>query len=197
MCPRSAEQVEQLKDERRSALLRAARVVFSRKGFAAAKIADVAAGAGISHGLVYHYFPDKEALFAATVSLAVEGWQSLLSQVLEEPGTPLDRLTSLCGKMIAGLGDEPEYLLLIIQAHTGEGVPESLRALLQQHRRKVFEDLTTLIVEGQRAGLIVREIPDALARALLALIQGMAINRLIDAGETPPPLVVVTRLLKV
>ena len=67
MCPRSAERFEQIKDERRRALLRAARVVFGRKGFAAAKIADIAAQAGISHGLVYHYYPEKESLFSATV----------------------------------------------------------------------------------------------------------------------------------
>lgn len=72
MCPRSAEQVEQLKGERRGALLRAARVVFARKGLSAAKISEIAAAAGYSYGLVYHYFPQKESLFAAVVEESVK-----------------------------------------------------------------------------------------------------------------------------
>ena len=63
MCPRSAEQVEQLKGERRGALLRAARVVFAKKGLSAAKISEIAAAAGYIQGLAISRILDKDADF--------------------------------------------------------------------------------------------------------------------------------------
>ncbi|EYF01965.1 TetR/AcrR family transcriptional regulator [Chondromyces apiculatus] len=196
MCPRSAEQVEQLKDERRAALLQAARVAFARNGFAATKIADVAAGAGISHGLVYHYFPDKEALFAATVGAAVEGWKGLLWAAAQQGGTPWDRLASVCAQMMAGMRDEPEYLLIILHAHLSEAVPAPLREALKCHGMKVLEDLTAMIEEGQRAGQITPAAPEELASALLSVVQGMTLSQLMNPGATWPSLDVVLRLLK-
>jgi AcrR family transcriptional regulator len=49
--------------ERRQAILTAALREFSARGFAAARLDDVAEAAGIAKGTIYLYFRDKEALF--------------------------------------------------------------------------------------------------------------------------------------
>jgi AcrR family transcriptional regulator len=49
--------------ERRLAILASALQEFSQKGFAAARLEDVAVRAGIAKGTIYLYFRDKEALF--------------------------------------------------------------------------------------------------------------------------------------
>jgi AcrR family transcriptional regulator len=49
--------------ERRQAILAAALQEFSTRGFAAARLDDVAVAAGIAKGTIYLYFRDKEALF--------------------------------------------------------------------------------------------------------------------------------------
>jgi AcrR family transcriptional regulator len=49
--------------DRRQAILAAALEEFSARGFAAARLDDVAAGAGVAKGTIYLYFRDKEALF--------------------------------------------------------------------------------------------------------------------------------------
>src|SRR5258707_13970884 len=48
---------------RRQAILTAALQEFSARGFAAARLDDVALAAGIAKGTIYLYFRDKEALF--------------------------------------------------------------------------------------------------------------------------------------
>ena len=48
-------------------LREAALAAFADRGYAAAGIAEIARRAGISAGNVYHYFPDKAALFAAVL----------------------------------------------------------------------------------------------------------------------------------
>jgi AcrR family transcriptional regulator len=49
--------------QRRQAILAAALKEFSDRGFAAARLDDVAVAAGIAKGTIYLYFRDKEALF--------------------------------------------------------------------------------------------------------------------------------------
>ena len=56
-----------LKTERPAAILQAALEEFSAKGFAATRLDDVAARAGITKGTIYLYFPSKEDLFVATL----------------------------------------------------------------------------------------------------------------------------------
>jgi len=58
---------ERRKDARPSELLSAALDTFVEKGYAAAKLDDIAARAGVSKGTLYLYFDNKEALFKAVV----------------------------------------------------------------------------------------------------------------------------------
>lgn len=49
-------------DERRDEILAAARALFAERGIAKTSISDVAERVGITRGLVYHYFTDKDTL---------------------------------------------------------------------------------------------------------------------------------------
>ena len=53
--------------ERQAAIFDAACRVIRDKGFHQARMADIAREAGISYGLVYHYFGSKAELFEALV----------------------------------------------------------------------------------------------------------------------------------
>lgn len=57
--------------ERRQAIVDAALTEFSAKGFAAARLDDIAAGAGVGKGTIYLYFKDKEALFQELVRTSI------------------------------------------------------------------------------------------------------------------------------
>jgi len=59
------------KEARPAEILEAALVVFSQKGFAAARLDEVAKRAGVSKGTLYLYFDGKEALFEAVVRSAI------------------------------------------------------------------------------------------------------------------------------
>ncbi len=89
------------KAARPAELLDAAIEVFAEKGFAAAKLEEVARRAGVSKGTAYLYFPTKEALFKAAIrevvvtrlamgEREVEEWQgssaALLRHMLEQWG---------------------------------------------------------------------------------------------------------------
>ena len=51
----------------REKLLEAAEAVFSQRGYETARVADIVAEAGISHGLFYRHFTDKDAVLSAVL----------------------------------------------------------------------------------------------------------------------------------
>jgi AcrR family transcriptional regulator len=77
-------------DERREELLNAALELFSHRRAADVSIDDVAAAAGASRALVYHYFGSKEELYIAALRSAARQLDVLLQPPTE--GRPLDRL---------------------------------------------------------------------------------------------------------
>ena len=67
---------------RRDAILEAALDEFSARGFAAARLDDVARRAGVAKGTIYLYFKDKEALFQELVRFQIGPVVGALEAVL-------------------------------------------------------------------------------------------------------------------
>ncbi|EAE9228942.1 TetR family transcriptional regulator [Listeria monocytogenes] len=59
-------------DEKRLKILEAAMEEFTEKGYQAASTNKICAKAGVSKGLIFHYFGSKEKLYVAAVSYAVD-----------------------------------------------------------------------------------------------------------------------------
>ncbi len=72
----STEKSKQIQDLRRTQILNAAVELFDQQGYSNTKISDISAKAGISKGLVYHYFSSKEEILFAL--------QDLLKQCVDE-----------------------------------------------------------------------------------------------------------------
>lgn len=128
-CPlREAFNRRRRKEARPGELTAAALEVFAEKGFAATRLDDIAAHAGVSKGTVYLYFDNKEALFKAAVEAAMtaplEAAEALASETVRPAGellrefvlgwwelvgsTPLGALPRL---LIAESGNFPELSL--------------------------------------------------------------------------------------
>lgn len=63
MAYRSSEKTRQKKDAKRTAMMKAAVLVFAEKGYHSATIRDIVGEANVAIGTFYFYFPDKETLF--------------------------------------------------------------------------------------------------------------------------------------
>ena len=77
-------------DERRAQLLGLGLTMFSQRSYDEVSIDDLARAAGVSKGLLYHYFPSKKAFYVATLHAAAA---QLLDATTPDPSLPpLDRL---------------------------------------------------------------------------------------------------------
>lgn len=80
------------KEARPAELLAAALEVFAEKGFAATRLEEIAARAGVSKGTVYLYFESKEALFKAAVEAAMTPAIEAVEAIANDPARPAAEL---------------------------------------------------------------------------------------------------------
>jgi AcrR family transcriptional regulator len=84
------------KEARPGEIVAAALEVFAERGFAAAKLDDVAARAGVSKGTLYLYFPNKEELFKAVVREALVPNIARIEQMVAAfPGTTRELIAQI------------------------------------------------------------------------------------------------------
>ncbi len=91
------------KADRPGEIVDAALHVFAEKGFAAAKLDDIARRAGVSKGALYLYFETKEDIFRAVVDQAIApNMQVVRAMVAAHPG-PLSDLLRLVAERVGTL----------------------------------------------------------------------------------------------
>src|SRR5690606_35902800 len=82
----------EIRDNRREEILRAALRVFAERGLKNATVSDIARAAGMSHGLLYHYFASKDALVEALFEQKFAGMREISAAAFEGEGPVLPRL---------------------------------------------------------------------------------------------------------
>ena len=79
-------------EERRAQILRAAVKLFSDKGYYTTTIAQIAREAGVSTGLIYQYFGDKDDVLLLSLKLVLETYEREIPPRLEGIRHPVERL---------------------------------------------------------------------------------------------------------
>ncbi len=103
--PAAAPRWRRRKEDRPQEIVAAALDVFAERGFAAARLDDVAARAGVSKGTLYLYFPSKEDLFKAVIRAAIlpnlERAERMIAEVPGPSFALLERLLAMVAELIA------------------------------------------------------------------------------------------------
>src|SRR5205807_4500268 len=83
--PMSQPQIDSSNADRRSLILEAALVCFAKRGFHQTSMHDISGEAGISVGLIYRYFENKEAVISAMADRHKEEIQQMLERARQAP----------------------------------------------------------------------------------------------------------------
>jgi TetR/AcrR family fatty acid metabolism transcriptional regulator len=144
------------KNDKQEMIIDAALEVFREKGYANARMADIARRAGVSYGLVYHYFGSKEVLF----DLIVETWWSDLYTMMErEKGSNeifREKLLNIIHFFLNTYVQKPNLISIFVSEvcrssvyHTEEGLARFL---------KFFSLCEDIMNEGQSRGFLSKGI---------------------------------------
>jgi AcrR family transcriptional regulator len=173
----------------RAQLLDAAERVFARHGYQGATIDAIAAEAGYSHGAIYSNFNGKEDLFLVLVEERVD---ARLARVYEAADAELSRgATPLeaARRFVAMLQQEQHtYLLMVDFWNQAVREPKAAARFAERHAR--LRALIGRIVEGiaRDTGAELTVPRDQAATALIALVNGLTIERLADPAAAPDEL---------
>lgn len=170
--PRKEEANQHIREAQRAKILDAAMQVFARKGIAAT-MADVAAAAGVSQGLAYRYFANKEAIYHALIEQSVQLGNTAFQYIEEIPGTPGERLNTLLSRILESRRQSTVIFQLFYHVLSDEKTPDTLRELVSKRGLALQGVLRQLIVEGQATGEIAKGDPDQLVAAFLAYLDGI------------------------
>lgn len=108
----------------------AARVVFTRKGYAATKTRDIAEQAGLNLALLNYYFRSKEKLFEIVMLEKVVQLFSLITPALNNPATSLaEKIDLIAAGYIDMLLDNPDLPLFVLSEIRGN--PERFGKMIQ------------------------------------------------------------------
>jgi AcrR family transcriptional regulator len=181
MAPRTEEQNEQLRAQRAAQLLAAAQRVFSRQGFHAATVSDVAAEAGVSQGTVYHYFDSKEALLLAVFTQwEQENLRSEIEQALGAEPTAARKLAMIAHAATARVTSSLQLLEASVEFWSH--MPRN--AEIKKGFRRMFEamavDVASVIQQGIDAGEFRPIDTKVTARLLIAVYDGLVLQWLAD-----------------
>ncbi|RLF53984.1 MAG: hypothetical protein DRN37_10885 [Thermoplasmata archaeon] len=122
------------------------------KGFHRARMSDIAKEAGISYGLVYHYFRNKEDLFDSILN---RWWDSLflLLHDLEKRQTKVqDKLSRIIEYFLETYQKDPELVNVFI-TEVSRSTANLTRHRLE-HFKKWMSMTEAIIKEGQESGVL-------------------------------------------
>lgn len=174
--PRSEEANQAIREERKAEILAAAARVFAHQGYVGTHISDIADAAGMSKGLLYHYFAGKEEVFTALVLRAARGVFHLLHTALGLPVAPVERLRWLFEQELAGLGDDPHIFMVVLQAMMSEAVPAKARQAADELAAGTQDLIVQLVVAGQEAGELAAGNPQEIALLVGIWLQGIGVG---------------------
>ena len=99
----------------RAALLRAAREVFARDGFARAKTGEIVALTGLTRGALYYHWPDKLALFDAVVEEVAEEIVARIENAARARADPLTSLRAGCEEWLEAMANPELHRLYLVE----------------------------------------------------------------------------------
>ncbi|HXF38009.1 MAG TPA: TetR/AcrR family transcriptional regulator, partial [Actinomycetota bacterium] len=175
--------------DRHQEILEAAVRVITERGLAETRISDIAERCGVSPGLILYYFDSKDRLLVEALTFANDRFYLRMSREVRRLPRAWDRLARLVELSTPGYlpGEEPldEWALWVeiwVRALRDPEMAKEREVLDRRWRAAIAE----IIRGGQETGEFPPGDADELALRIGALIDGLAIQVLMNDSEVTP-----------
>jgi len=166
--------------DRPTQILDAAVVCFAKRGFHQASMHDISAEAGISVGLIYRYFQNKEAVIAAMADRHKKQIHEILERARQAPNLreSLETLfTAHCGET------EPHVTAaFVVDLFAEASRNEQVAALVRDVCQTSMDGVTDLIARSPESGRSDLS-PGEMAELIFAVNDGMLLRGVLRIGQ--------------
>src|SRR6266508_880149 len=136
-----------LSNDRALRIVAAAREEFARRGFAGARVEQIAQRAGVNKQLLFYYYHSKRGLFQAVLAESAGELETALTSLSLPAGGPLERLRLTLQAQFEFLARHPQMVALLGQGSRPGGGAAFAPAINR---------LVVLLAEGQGLGQVRR-----------------------------------------
>ena len=173
-------------DERRAQLLALGLSAFSKNSYDEVSVDALAQSAGVSKGLLYHYFPSKRELYVATVR---EGAEQLLARIVPDPSLPpIEQLTRGVDAYLSYVQENADSYLSLMQSGVGRDL--EVHAIVEQTRQQFVE-----LVLAHAGEVPLAAITRTLVRGWVGMVEAASLDWLMRKGA--PRSELTSRLVRV
>jgi AcrR family transcriptional regulator len=173
----------------RTRLLAAAARVFRTRGYRSATVEEIASEAGYTIGALYSNFAAKEDLLLALLEREIGSIIERIAAVADEAKDAGAKLRRGALEWVAILDEQPELYVLLIEFWTLWVRDPRLRPEHAERFAALRQAVGDLIAgEIGRTGASLRIPPEQVGAAVVALADGLALQRLADPKATPDDL---------
>ena len=161
----------------RKQVLKKALTVFSKKGYAATTLEDIARESEVTRGAIYHHFGGKAELYNTLVREYADRGGLIMQQAVSEGGSLLDILRRVFVRQLEVIENNHEMRALMELTLFKTGLISELEEGRQQRIESgiaLIEMLTGIMSQGMEQGLLRSDVdPKEMARAYLAFQNGL------------------------
>ena len=145
------------KMNREKVIIDAALKVFSTKGYASTRMADIAREADMSYGLVYHYFENKEKLFDAIVENWWTGFYDELEMLKKSDMSTEEKLVEIICYLLKVYENKPNQISIFV-TEVSRGFVYHADSKGKDKFNKLFSLCQDIMSEGQQNGFLRKDI---------------------------------------
>ena len=137
-------------DASRKAILKAALAEFAQQGLAGARVDAIAEAAGVNKALLYYYFHDKEALYAATLDGFFAPLHQRIMAICDQPGSAGERFLSYVREHFDAIAESQHYARIFMSElmSAGRGGTTQLDRVAMKYMRPTGMMVIGLLQEG-------------------------------------------------
>ncbi|KZX58285.1 hypothetical protein A3709_02140 [Halioglobus sp. HI00S01] len=163
---------KQESERKRLRVLQAAGACFAERGFKKTTMDAVAKRAGVSKGLVFHFFGNKQAIFSAVIEDGLRQWSTLSEhRASSVEDDPLGELRAL---FLASFDFVEQHPVLILFARDDEGLGQQYRKQVVLCNKRWRDRAQRIFKRGIRDGVIrdvdARQVATIFHRTQVALL---------------------------
>jgi len=135
----------------RTLILEAAEKVFAEKGFAAARLEDVAEHVGIRRASIVYYYRDKRELYDAVLSNLFGGLLLRLHAAFAGSRSIEERIEGAIGAWVDYVAQRPALARILLR-EIADATPAA-RPKVVDHAKPILDAMDAIIRDGQRRGI--------------------------------------------
>ncbi|MDX1586459.1 MAG: TetR/AcrR family transcriptional regulator, partial [Balneolaceae bacterium] len=142
MCPRTPIQNEEIRQQTKQQIRDAAFELFAAKGFAQTSVRSIAEKAGLSKGLIYHYFNGKDEILHAIFDDLADLGDQALDVTDDLPSS--ERLRAMLAMIFGYIEQSTEVVRLIISLALQPDAVEKLKSSIDAYNERQIRMLAPL-----------------------------------------------------